>query len=74
MRGQVEVGTGIALSLVDLSCEAPSWEGFDLRGRSKSETRMLHEGVVRTEHKLNGLHILTQRTIDKGVHCLDLVR
>jgi hypothetical protein len=35
---------------------------------------MLHEGVGRTQHKLNGLHVLTQRAIDKGVHCLDLVR
>ena len=35
---------------------------------------MEHEGAGRTEHKLNGLHILTQRAVDKGVHCLDLVR
>ena len=35
---------------------------------------MGHEEVGHTEHKLNGPHILTQCAVNKGVHCLDLVR
>lgn len=35
---------------------------------------MGYKGVGRTEQKLDGPHVLTQRAVNKGVHCLDLVR